>query len=94
MPAHKTSYPPDGCYLYYSGNEVVPAYAGRAPPAPRGHRALAKGQAGETLYAALRPPRWLQGARTVTQACVRRLVRERGTGAAACSASRSGNCRR
>ncbi len=34
MPPTKTSYPPDGCYLYYSGNEVVPAYRGSAPPAP------------------------------------------------------------
>lgn len=26
MPSYKTSYPADGMYLYYSGNEVVPAY--------------------------------------------------------------------
>ena len=30
MPAYKTSYPPDGVYLYYSGNEVVPAYGSPA----------------------------------------------------------------
>lgn len=80
MPPHKTSYPPDGCYLYYSGNEVVPAYAGPNPPAPRGHRTLAKGQAGATLYAALRAATLASGARTLQQACVRRLVRETGSG--------------
>ncbi len=80
MPAQKTSYPPDGCYLYYSGNEVVPAYAGTRPPAPRGHRTLAKGQAGATLYAALRASTLSLGARTIAQARVRRLVRERASG--------------
>jgi hypothetical protein len=54
--------------------------AGAEPPAPRGHRALAKGQAGETLYAALRAATLGQGARTITQATVRRLVRERTSG--------------
>jgi 3-oxo-5alpha-steroid 4-dehydrogenase len=80
MPPTKTSYPPDGCYLYYSGNEVVPAYRGSAPPAPRGHRTLAKGQAGATLFAALRERTLKCGARTITQAVVRRLVRERASG--------------
>jgi len=80
MPPTKTSYPPDGCYLYYSGNEVVPAYGGPHPPAPRGHRTLAKGQAGATLYAALQQATRAQGARTLLQGCVRRLVREREGG--------------
>lgn len=80
MPPHKTSYPPDGCYLYYSGNEVVPAYRGEHAPAPRGHRTLARGQAGATLYAALQAATLAAGAKAVTQSCVRRLVRERGTG--------------
>ena len=77
MPARKTSYPPEGAYLYYSGNEVVPACAGANPPAPRGHRAVAKGQSGATLYAALRASTLRSGARTLTQAAVHRLVRER-----------------
>lgn len=34
----KASYPPPGDFLYYSGNETVPAFAGSQPPAPRGHR--------------------------------------------------------
>ena len=78
MPAHKTSYPPDGVFLYYSGNEVVPACAGSVPPVPRGHRAVAKGQSGATLYAALKASTLRSGAQAVTQAAVRRLVRERG----------------
>ncbi len=80
MPRHKTSYPPDGCYLYYSGNEAVPAYRGAQPPAPRGHRTVAKGQAGATLYAALRGATLACGARAITQASVRRLVFERASG--------------
>lgn len=83
MPPMKTSYPPDGCYLYYSGNELVPAY--RVPgqcgkPAPRGHRAVAKGQSGATLYGALHKSTLAHGVRTLTQASVRRLVRETRTG--------------
>lgn len=80
MPATKTSYPPDGCYLYFSGNETAPAYACTAAPAPRGHRTVAKGQAGATLYAALQRSTLASGARTITQASVRRLVMDRHSG--------------
>lgn len=80
MPDHKTSYPPDGKFLYYSGNEVVPAYAGAGQPAPRGHRVVAKGQSGATLYAALKQGTLQAGATPLTQAAVRRLVRERSSG--------------
>ena len=79
MPDHKTSYPPEGKFLYYSGNEVVPACQGvRGAPAPRGHRAMAKGQSGKVLYAALRAATLRGGAVPITQATVRRLVRQRG----------------
>ncbi len=80
MPPYKTSYPPDGAFLYFSGNEVVPAYAGAHPPAPRGHRVVAKGQSGATLYAALREATLRSGTRALTQSAVRRLVRQRGAG--------------
>ena len=80
MPEHKTSYPPDGVYLYYSGNEVVPAMRGANEPAPRGHRTVAKGQAGATLYAALRNATLRRGVKTVLQATVRRLVKESASG--------------
>ncbi|MEI8155230.1 MAG: FAD-binding protein [Burkholderiales bacterium] len=77
MPANKTSYPPEGKFLYYSGNEVVPAFGADQPPAPRGHRALARGQSGATLYAALQTATLRAGVQAVTQAAVRRLVQER-----------------
>lgn len=77
MPEFKTSYPPDGVYLYYSGNEVVPAYRGPYAPAPRGHRTVARGQAGATLFAALKAATMKAGARILPQATVRRIVRER-----------------
>lgn len=79
MPDHKTSYPPEGKFLYYSGNEVVPACMGElGAPAPRGHRVVAKGQSGKVLYEALHAATLRSGARPLTQATVRRLVRQRG----------------
>lgn len=80
MPDHKTSYPPDGTFLYYSGNEVVPAYAGIHPHAPRGHRAVSRGQSGAALYAALQRATLDADVQTVTQSAVRRLVRHAATG--------------
>ncbi|MGP3792556.1 FAD-binding protein [Pseudomonas sp. B392_1p] len=70
----KTSYPPDGYYLYYSGNEKVPAYAGPASPAPRGHRTVGKGQSGQVLYDQLRDACRRAGIRTRLQSTIRRLV--------------------
>lgn len=75
--AHKTSYPPDGVFLYYSGNEMVPAFRSAAAPAPRGHRAISKGQSGAVLYAAMQRATEQAGARPLRQAAVRRLVRLR-----------------
>ena len=81
MPDYKTSYPPDGKFLYYSGNEVVPAYRGQLPqgaqPAPRGHRAISDGQSGAALFAALKAATLRSGAQAITQATVRRLVCEK-----------------
>lgn len=77
MPSFKTSYPPEGKFLYYSGNEVVPSFGTGAPPAPRGHRAVSKGQSGAKLYAALQESTVRSGARVMTQASVRRLVQVR-----------------
>ena len=48
---YKTSYPTDKHYLYFSGNEKAYPYRQSATPAPRGHRALAKGLAsGKVLW--------------------------------------------
>ena len=50
----KTTYPPEGYFLQYSGNEKVEAYCREARPAPRGHRTLGRGFTGNKLYRALR----------------------------------------
>ena len=50
----KTNYPPDGKYLYYSGNENTPAFAKNAKPAPRGHRTIGKGLTGHIYFKALK----------------------------------------
>lgn len=73
-PGGKTSYPPDGAFLYYSGNELVPAYAGEHPPAPRGHRTVGKGQGGAVLYSHLQAACLRAGARPMLQSAARRLV--------------------
>lgn len=73
-PGGKTSYPSDGYYLYYSGNELVPAYGGALPPAPRGHRTVGKGQGGAVLYAHLKSACLRAGGRPLLQAAARRLV--------------------
>lgn len=70
----KTSYPPDGYFLYYSGNEMVPSHQGAHPPAPRGHRTVGKGQCGEVLYGHLQRACLKAGVRALVQSAARRLV--------------------
>lgn len=78
MPKHKTSYPANTEYLYYSGNEMVPAYrVSDKKPAPRGHRAKGDGLSGPVFYAALQQSCLKKGVRTLTQATVRRLVQDK-----------------
>ena len=52
-PPPKTSYPRDGVYLYYSGNEPIAGYREKAAPAPRGHRTVDRGLSGKALFRAL-----------------------------------------
>ncbi|MBV0934701.1 FAD-binding protein [Marinobacterium weihaiense] len=73
-PGGKTSYPQDGYYLYYSGNELVPAYRGDTPPPPRGHRTVGKGHGGVVLYSHLQAACRTRGISSLTQSCVRRLI--------------------
>ena len=49
----KTSYPADGHFLYYSGNEAQADYVDRAKAARRGHRARGKGLTGPLFFGAL-----------------------------------------
>ncbi|MBP0047444.1 FAD-binding protein [Marinobacterium sp. AK62] len=73
-PGGKTSYPQDGYYLYYSGNELVPAYRGAGEPPPRGHRTVGKGHGGVVLYGHLQAACRKRGIRSLTQSAVRCLV--------------------
>jgi len=46
----KTSYPPDGFYLYYSGNELSSPFKEKAKPVRRGHRTHGEGLTGRILW--------------------------------------------
>ena len=52
-PFPKTSYPRNGVFLYYSGNEALAESAAVATPAPRGHRTADDGLSGPRLFAVL-----------------------------------------
>jgi 3-oxo-5alpha-steroid 4-dehydrogenase len=75
---HKTSYPANEHYLYYSGSEIAGAFRDVAPPAPRGHRARAPGASGKHLYAALAATVRRKGVRVLAQTRVRRLLEHDG----------------
>lgn len=81
VPPCKTSYPTDGYYLYFSGNETVKEYAGKYPPAPRGHRVKGAGLSGAMLFRALRKSVHAVGARVMLQSSVRRLAVDTRSGA-------------
>lgn len=72
--ALKTSYPPNDCTLYFSGNELCEPYASKTPPAPRGHRALGKGLTGHLIFAALQRGAREVGATIRSHTKVERLV--------------------
>lgn len=72
----KTSYPKDGVYLYYSGNEPVPAYAAHAAPAPRGHRTRGNWLSGRTLFELLRKRAEAAGVQFTYQSPARRLLQD------------------
>ncbi len=72
----KTIYPPEGKFLYYAGNEMVPSYRAVSRPAPRGHRTVGRGVfCGAPLYAALSASAERNGARVLRHAPVMRLVK-------------------
>ncbi len=75
---HKTSYPTDDYFLYYSGNEGLRPYRDAAKPAPRGHRAKGKGLPGMSFYAPLEATARARGVRLFTESRATSLVREDG----------------
>lgn len=74
----KTAYPPDGYFLYYSGNEKVPSYTRTARPAPRGHRAVGAGFSGYAYFSALQAAAHAAGVRLQPHSPVVRLVVDGG----------------
>jgi len=70
----KTSYPAQPYFLYYSGNEALPESAEKAVPAARGHRHVARGQAGRVLYRRLKTAALSAGVNAMLQTRVQRLV--------------------
>jgi 3-oxo-5alpha-steroid 4-dehydrogenase len=71
----KTVYPPEGKFLYYAGNELLPRNLPVAKPAPRGHRTVGKGVfCGSYLFEALQKSAARKGVRLLPHAPVTRLV--------------------
>lgn len=81
VPPPKTSYPKNGVYLYYSGNEGVSPFSEAAAPAPRGHRMNDTGMSGKALFAVLRKKVGSLKIPVMTQSAVRRLITDAKTGA-------------
>jgi 3-oxo-5alpha-steroid 4-dehydrogenase len=70
----KATYPPEGKFLYYCGNEKLEVFSAVARPAPRGHRAVGTGYTGHVFYAGLRKAALEAGVKLMAHAPVRRLV--------------------
>jgi 3-oxo-5alpha-steroid 4-dehydrogenase len=73
----KTAFPPDGYWLYYSGNEKVPKFKEVATPAPRGHRTMTPGFGGHLFYAKLKASAAVKGVRMLTHSPAQRLITDR-----------------
>src|SRR4051812_9619387 len=73
---HKTSYPSDQHYLYYSGSEAAGGFRDAAKPAPRGHRVKGPGTSGKMLMTRLKEAVRRRGIRVLTQTTARNLVRD------------------
>ena len=71
---HKTSYPTDDYYLYFSGNESFSPYKEQATPAPRGHRAKGTGLPGTNFYEPLQKSTHAAGVEVEYEARVTRLI--------------------
>lgn len=72
----KCALPPDGHFLYYSGNEKHPAFSAKARPAPRAHRIKTSGFGGPAYFGALKDASLKAGVRFSPHSPVRRLVKD------------------
>ena len=70
----KTTYPPKGIDLYFSGQEKVPRFAEKSRPAPRGHRVVGEGWTGKDFYKGLRESCESLGVRQQFHTIATRLV--------------------
>ena len=70
----KTAFPPDGHWLYYSGNENTERFRPIAKPAPRGHRVVTPGNGGWLHYQKLQEAVSQAEIRVLKHAPVTRLV--------------------
>jgi len=79
---HKTSHPPDGFSLYYSGSETAHPFSSAAEPACRGHLAVGDGGmvgTGSVLFQGLQSAcARHQGIEVRTQTSARALIKEDG----------------
>jgi 3-oxo-5alpha-steroid 4-dehydrogenase len=57
---YRATFPPNGYYLHFTGNERVAPYSAVARPAPRGHRAIGEGFTGRVIM-----ERLLEGAQAL-----------------------------
>lgn len=73
----KGAFPPDGYWIYYSGNEKMPKFAQIAKPAPRGHKPVTKGLAGNFYYQKLRAAALAKGIEFLSHSPVSRLVTDK-----------------
>ncbi len=73
----KTSFPPPGHWIYYSGNEKLPEFSAVAKSAPRGHLVKTPGFGGKIHYAKLREAALAKGVRLLPHAPVTRLIVDR-----------------
>ena len=73
----KTGYPPEGKFLYFSGNENVPEYKAIAKAAPRGHRTRGVGFSGYAYYDAISASAARDGVRRMDHTRAMRLVTDR-----------------
>jgi 3-oxo-5alpha-steroid 4-dehydrogenase len=70
----KTNFPPDGHWIYYTGNEKSPVYSAQAKPAPRGHRVAVPGFGGKTYMETLQKTALSRGVKFLPHSPVTRLV--------------------